>query len=109
MHKQRKHRLNPYPTRYARSLVGLRPAAFTLIELLVVIAIIALLMSILMPALERVKKQTQVVLCQSNLHQLGIVFKMFTQDNDNKFMSGYEYEDLMTGPSGFSGDGPLDR
>jgi prepilin-type N-terminal cleavage/methylation domain-containing protein len=82
--------------------------AFTLIELLVVIAIIALLMSVLVPALERVKHQTRTVVCQSNLHQWGIVFTMFTGDHENKFMSGYEYEGLMTGPSGFSGEGSID-
>ncbi len=62
--------------------------AFTLIELLVVIAIIALLMAILMPALQRVKKQAKAVKCQSNLHQWAIVFEMYTGENDGYFWSG---------------------
>jgi prepilin-type N-terminal cleavage/methylation domain-containing protein len=57
---------------------------FTLIELLVVIAIIALLMAILMPALQRVRKQAKAVACQSNLRQWGVVFSMYTEDNDGK-------------------------
>ena len=59
--------------------------AFTLIELLVVIAIIALLMAILMPALQRVKKQTAAVACQSHLHQWGLIWAMYTQDHDGYF------------------------
>ena len=60
---------------------------FTLIELLVVIAIIALLMSILMPALAKVKKQAKTVMCLINLRQWGAVFSMYTNDNDGSFAS----------------------
>jgi len=68
--------------------VGKR-TAFTLVELLVVIAIIALLMSILMPALARVRNQAKDVLCQSNLKQWGATFSMYAQDNDGRFMRGW--------------------
>ncbi|UCF44246.1 MAG: prepilin-type N-terminal cleavage/methylation domain-containing protein [Planctomycetota bacterium] len=67
--------------------MGLRKG-FTLVELLVVIAIIALLMSILMPALARVRNQAKAVLCLSNLKQWGLVFSMYTEDNNGRFMSG---------------------
>lgn len=62
---------------------------FTLIELLVVIAIIALLMSILMPALQRVKKQARTVACMSKLKQWTLYFKMYTDEYDNYFMEGF--------------------
>jgi len=62
---------------------------FTLIELLVVIAIIALLMAILMPALQRVKKQSEAVACQANLHEWALVFAMYTNDNNGLLMDGY--------------------
>ena len=50
---------------------------FVLIELLVVIAIIALLMAVLMPALQRVRLQAKAVACQSSLHQWTIIFEIY--------------------------------
>ncbi len=63
---------------------------FTLIELLVVIAIIALLMGILMPAIGRAKKQAQSVGCQARLRSWGLLFKLYTDDNEGYFNKGWD-------------------
>ncbi len=64
---------------------------FTLIELLVVIAIVALLVSIVLPALSRGLGTAKSVVCLSNLKQLVSGFHLYAEDNDGK-LPGEEIE-----------------
>ncbi len=61
---------------------------FTLIELLVVISIIAVLMGILMPALSKVKSIAKNVVCVSNIRQINLATRLWSEDNDNWVLPG---------------------
>jgi len=84
-----------------RGITRHKLGGFTLIELLVVISIIAVLMSILMPALQRARMQAKNVQCKANLKSYGLVMQLYTADFEDRlpesFTAIYSWETIREG------------
>lgn len=74
-----------------------RRSGFTLVELLVVIAIIALLVSLLMPALGRAREQAKRLVCATNLRSMGQAIYQYAGENEGHLPMAY-YQEKETRP-----------
>ncbi len=86
-----------HPTTPPSSPIPPPRQAFSIVELLVVIGIIALLISLLLPALSKARRQSQTIACQSNLHQIGIMLQIYENDNRGWFFPCKDESGVVTG------------
>jgi prepilin-type N-terminal cleavage/methylation domain-containing protein/prepilin-type processing-associated H-X9-DG protein len=64
-------------------------SGFTIVELLVTVAVIAILASLLLPALSRAKARADLAVCKNNVHQIGLGLQLYANDFEGEFPPGY--------------------
>src|SRR5690606_32372634 len=75
-------------------------SGFTLVEVLVCIAIVAVVASLLMPAIAVVRRSTDTVVCASNLRQIGVALFIYSDDWDGLFPAN-DHQSCSSWPYGF--------
>src|SRR5690606_23158292 len=74
-----------HPGPFGRVTSAVRRAAFTLVELLVVIGIIAIMISLLLPALKKAREAARTATCLSQLRQVGLTIQFYTNEHHHRW------------------------
>lgn len=98
---------------FGDEVCGMKPtlhrAAFTLLELLVVISIMALLLALLVPTVGRARRVAQVVVCSSNMKQVGIGLAIYLAENNEVYFPPWRHPTIIYSIEGNFGLSPFDN